>query len=118
MVNENINLGLIRDKLEEQRQSIVATVQEEEQKAGESDVFNPDRADLAYDYARRDRRSAYLRQLEDHLNDINEALKRIEQGTYGFCTHCSKPIAPARLEARPESTLCVDCQQKHENGEF
>jgi DnaK suppressor protein len=118
MMSENINTSLIRSKLEKQRQSIVALIQEEKQKAGASDVYNPDRADLAYDYASRDRRSAYLRQLEDHLNDINEALKRIDQGTYGLCTNCGKIIATARLEARPESTLCVDCQQKREKGGF
>jgi len=117
-MNENINLEQIRGSLKEKRQSIVAQIQKEEQKAGASDVFNPDRADLAYDYANRDRRSAYLRQLEDHLNDINEAIKRIDQGTYGQCTNCGKPIAPARLDARPESTLCMDCQQKHESGGF
>jgi DnaK suppressor protein len=115
-MNQNIDTARIRGQLEEQRQSIVTLIQEEEKKAGVSDVLNPDRADLAYDYASRDRHSAYLRQLEDHLNDISEALKRIDLGTYGFCTNCGKPISHARLEARPESTLCIDCQKKREKG--
>lgn len=50
------------------------------------------------------------------LADIDAALKRIEDGTYGTCTNCGKPIAPERLEARPWATLCIDCQREQERG--
>ena len=40
---------------------------------------------------------------------IARALVKIEDGTYGVCDNCGKPIAPARLEAAPESVLCIDC---------
>ncbi len=45
---------------------------------------------------------------------LRGALQRIEDGSYGLCLHCGEAIAHARLEARPEATLCVDCQQKSE----
>jgi RNA polymerase-binding protein DksA len=51
---------------------------------------------------------------EHVLADIEAALQRIEDGTYGTCTNCGKQIAPERLEARPWATLCIDCQRERE----
>ncbi len=51
--------------------------------------------------------------LEDNsehvLASIDAALQRIEDGTFGTCTNCGKPIAAERLEARPWADLCIDC---------
>jgi len=46
------------------------------------------------------------------LQQVNEALARIEDGTYGFCQMCGKPIPQARLEAIPEAELCLNCADK------
>ncbi|MCK9543898.1 MAG: TraR/DksA family transcriptional regulator [Sphingomonadaceae bacterium] len=43
------------------------------------------------------------------IASIDRALERIANGTYGECVRCSGEIAPARLEARPEAALCIDC---------
>jgi RNA polymerase-binding protein DksA len=51
---------------------------------------------------------------EHVLRDIDDALKRIEDGTYGTCTNCGKQIPEERLEARPWATLCIDCQRDRE----
>ena len=40
---------------------------------------------------------------------IARALKKLDEGTYGQCDNCGQPIAPARLEAAPESVLCIAC---------
>ncbi|HET7093310.1 MAG TPA: TraR/DksA C4-type zinc finger protein [Thermomicrobiales bacterium] len=48
--------------------------------------------------------------LEDLLAQVNAALQRIEQGTYGKCQRCGKTIAPERLEAFPYVMYCIDCQ--------
>ena len=48
---------------------------------------------------------------------INEALERIEEGTYGFCEETGVPIGIARLEARPIATLCLEAQELHERME-
>jgi DnaK suppressor protein len=53
---------------------------------------------------------------EHVLSEINVALKRIEDGTYGTCTSCGKEIAPARLEAYPWASLCIDDARKAERG--
>ena len=51
---------------------------------------------------------------EHVLAEIDAALRRIEDGTYGQCTNCGKQISPERLEARPWATLCIDCQRQRE----
>ena len=48
---------------------------------------------------------------EQVLTEINAALKRIDDGTYGICAKCGKPIAPERLEAYPWASLCIDDQR-------
>lgn len=43
-----------------------------------------------------------------------DALRRIQEGTYGICTDCGKRIPPARLQVKPEATRCVTCQTEFE----
>jgi DnaK suppressor protein len=48
---------------------------------------------------------------------INQALERIEDGTFGICEDCGEPIGAKRLEARPVTTQCIDCKTKSEATE-
>jgi DnaK suppressor protein len=43
---------------------------------------------------------------------IDRALAKLDEGTYGTCDSCDRPILPARLEAAPESVLCIDCARR------
>ena len=47
---------------------------------------------------------------------IDAALKRIEEGTFGTCARCGKPIAEERLEAMPYATKCIECKRLEERG--
>ncbi|HLE00587.1 MAG: conjugal transfer protein TraR [Bdellovibrionales bacterium RIFOXYC1_FULL_54_43] len=51
------------------------------------------------------------------LAKIDEALERMDDGTFGTCEECEEPIEPRRLEARPVSTLCIACKEKQEHRE-
>ena len=51
------------------------------------------------------------------LQKIDEALMRMEEGTYGACLDCEEPIETRRLEARPVSELCIACKQRQEHKE-
>ena len=51
------------------------------------------------------------------IGKIDEALKRIENGTYGTCMECEKEISEIRLKARPVATLCIKCKRKQERFE-
>src|ERR1044071_1302147 len=48
------------------------------------------------------------------LRAIEEAIHRLDQGTYGICMECENDIAPARLEAVPWTRLCIDCKVKQQ----
>ena len=48
--------------------------------------------------------------------EIDAALKRIDDGTYGVCEACGRPIPEERLEARPWATLCIEDQRRREQG--
>jgi len=51
------------------------------------------------------------------ITKIDQALKKIKDGTYGFCEETSEPIGIKRLIARPVATLCIAAQEKHEKEE-
>ena len=53
--------------------------------------------------------TATARSLSASIADIDRALDKIEEGSYGTCDDCGRPIAPARLEALPATPFCVDC---------
>lgn len=60
--------------------------------------------------------SDHLSQREQFkLNNIESAIKRLNNGTFGECAECEKQIPIARLTARPESTTCIECAEELEN---
>ena len=60
-----------------------------------------------------EKRLAVEKQAKDHLAEVEHALHKFEEGTYGLCDSCGKPIAPDRLEALPQASLCIDCKAKN-----
>jgi DnaK suppressor protein len=75
------------------------------QAAAASQVFDQQR-----DLALRDRAL-------QHLELVDAALARLDDGTYGVCLRCSRAIAPARLEALPWAAHCIDCQTAIDRGQ-
>jgi DnaK suppressor protein len=73
-----------------------------------------DRASLETDRALELRTRDRARKL---IAKIDEALERIEGGTYGYCVETNEPISLRRLEARPIATLSVEAQERHERME-
>ena len=77
----------------------------------------PDIADLAMEESDR---TVLLRTRDRQrklVGKINEALKRIDEGEYGYCEDTGRPISLKRLIARPIATLCLEAQEKHERKE-
>ena len=68
-----------------------------------------DMAERAEDY---EERSIKLTLLDSRLSDINIALEKIEDGTYGICENCKKEIGKDRLEANPAARTCKECMDK------
>ena len=82
--------------------------------AGEEAAFDNHLADTATETYDRELDYSLEENSEHVLSDIDAALTRIEDGTYGTCTNCGKQIPAERLEARPYATLCIDCQRQQE----
>jgi RNA polymerase-binding transcription factor DksA len=80
----------------------------------EASAFGMHQADAGSDAYDRDFALNLLSQEQDALYEIDEALKRIETGSYGICELCNKPIPHARLEAIPFARFTVDCQSQLE----
>ncbi len=56
--------------------------------------------------------TATARSIANSLADVNRALTKLDEETYGLCDVCGRPITPARLEALPAASQCVDCAAK------
>jgi len=73
-------------------------------------------ADLASEhYERENSLELYLYE-QELLKAIDQALDRIQEGSYGMCAVCSRPINPRRLLAVPNAKLCLNCQQEKERN--
>ena len=70
------------------------------------DEHDPEGATIAFERARV---GALLEQARVHLTDIDDALGRIDEGSYGVCEICREPIAAERLAARPVARTCIAC---------
>ena len=84
----------------------------QEESLSEPDIA--DRASLETDRSLELRTRDRERKL---ISKINEALRRIEEGTYGYCEETNEPISLRRLEARPIATLSLEAQERHERME-
>ncbi len=73
-------------------------------------------ADLGSDNYEQEFDLGVLEQQGDTLRAIDESLRRIEDGTFGICDSCEKPIPKGRLKARPYSTTCVSCLNEQEQS--
>jgi len=73
--------------------------------------------DMALEDLREDNVLRFIQIRTDELEEIEEALRRMESGEYGTCTDCGRVINPARLEVRPFATRCIECQERLERIE-
>jgi RNA polymerase-binding transcription factor DksA len=70
------------------------------------DEHDPEGATIAFE---RSQIGALVRQVRGHLVEIDEAVTRVADGSYGTCERCGERIADARLEARPTARTCIRC---------
>ena len=108
-----------RKRLEEMRgeldKSIMVLQGEQPAERGGSDSPQ-DPADAGTNLSENDRTQAVLAAAKVQLRAVQDALQRIEHGTYGTCSDCGSPIPEGRLDARPEASRCVKCQARRDRG--
>jgi len=75
-------------------------------------------ADAASEQQQREIDLSLLEQVEAELSDVERALHKLDQGTYGTCEACGEPIGEERLVAQPAARFCVDDQAQAEKPRF
>jgi len=121
-----IGFNLLRSRLEHERKRL--TEELEQLKAGtrpaderrEGSPFGK-REEEATESFELEKRLALEKRTKDQLAEIEHALNKFDQGTYGLCDQCGQPIDPDRLEALPQATLCLSCkalQAKNAKGKL
>ena len=83
--------------------------------SGERDSASGDEADLGSMSVAQEFALSMLQNESGAVQKIDAALRRIDDGEFGFCDDCEEPIAKPRLEAIPWTTLCIDCQRDAES---
>lgn len=104
----------LRDTLLDSMSGVAKDTLRTRAEGSESSAFGMHQADAGSDAYDRDFALSLLSQEQDALYEIEEALKRIDAGTYGVCEMSGKPIAHARLEALPFARYTVECQAQFE----
>jgi DnaK suppressor protein len=106
-----------RQKLERWKEEILRESRETLENLQEESQNHPDMADRASSESDRALELRTRDRQRKLISKIDAALKRIEDGTYGFCEETGEPIGIARLDARPIATLSLEAQEMHERRE-
>ena len=110
-------LAYFREKLEAWKVDLQELTKSTVEQMQLEENNHPDLTDRA---STETERALELRTRDRHrklISKINQALRRIEDGTYGYCEHTGEPIGLKRLDARPIATLSVEAQEAHERRE-
>ncbi|MBL6864311.1 MAG: RNA polymerase-binding protein DksA [Rhodospirillales bacterium] len=106
-----------RQKLKGWRLELLDDANETRQNLQETSVAEADIADRASTETDRSLELRTRDRARKLISKIDEALERIEDGSYGFCIETDEPIGVKRLEARPIATLSLEAQERHEKME-
>lgn len=114
----------LKRRLEKQKEEVTKTIKEmddntlfgnttrhtsEKYSTGELSSYDNHIGDIGTDIYMQDMENSLINHERYVLNEINEALEKINDGTYGICTNCHKEIESSRLDIIPETTLCSHC---------
>ncbi len=109
------NPELLRSRLENEQKRLIAELEQSKasvhpiEERREGSPFGK-REEEATETFELERRLALEKQIKEQLADVEGALRKFDEGKYGLCEGCGRPIDPARLEALPQAKLCLDCK--------
>ncbi|MBI4180835.1 MAG: TraR/DksA C4-type zinc finger protein [Chloroflexi bacterium] len=117
------SLKQLRSRLESERKRLLGELEllkenaEPDEARREGSPFGK-REEEATESFELEKRLALEKQLKDHLAEVEHALGKFKEGSYGLCDICGKQIPLDRLEALPQANLCLDCKTKNVKGRF
>jgi RNA polymerase-binding transcription factor len=101
--------SVLRVQLEDERERLQARLRE----LGAGEAFDEGFADSSQVTAERGELDAIAGTLADSLREVQDALGKLDAGTFGACESCGDEIPAARLEAKPAARLCITCASKN-----
>jgi DnaK suppressor protein len=113
----NATFNLLRARLESERKRLIEEMEQikssirsaDERREGSPFGKREEEATESYEL---ERRLTLEKSIRDQLAAVEHALQKFEDGTYGLCDKCGRPIPPERLEALPQASLCLDCKAR------
>ncbi len=111
------NFNILRSRLESERKRLVEELEQSKVNAGppgerrEGSPFGK-REEEAAETLELEKRLTLEKRVRDQLAEVEHALHKFEEETYGLCDSCGKSIDPARLEALPQANLCLSCKAR------
>jgi len=118
-VPDEATTARLRDALGEQRAHLRREIEEQGADPDSDGVAfrdDPGFSDRSHSAEERSRLIAVVESLRTNLHEVDRALAKMEDGTYGTCERCGGPIADERLEAIPWATLDIGCKQRGLGG--
>jgi RNA polymerase-binding protein DksA len=98
----------MRKRLSEELEQLKSTVRPADERR-EGSPFGK-REEEATESFELEKRLTLEKRIREQLAEVEHALQKFEDGTYGRCDNCGQPIDPARLEALPQASLCLKCK--------
>ncbi len=117
MDKPDVSFSLLKARLESERKRLngeLKQLQSSVRPADERREGSPfgKREEEATESFELERRLTLEKRILEQLAGVEHALKKFADGTYGLCDNCGKPIDPARLEALPQASLCLECKTR------
>lgn len=106
----------LRKRLEAERRRLMAELERLAVTEQENPGYSTHIADDATEVFENAKNQALRQNLQRLLGQVNDALAKFDQGTYGLCEVCGDTIDRARLKALPYATLCLKCQRQREGS--
>ncbi len=103
-----------RKEIVDELTTIKKTLSDGYESSGEITSYPSHMADIGTDSSEKETLSLIITTVSQMLNDIDEALAKIADGTYGYCEICGKEINSERLEFIPHTKLCIKCKEKED----
>ena len=115
------DFNILRSRLEGERRHLVEELEQlkaSTRPADERREGSPfgKREEEAAEALELEKRIAIEKRIKDQMAEVDHALHKFEEETYGLCDSCGQTIDPARLEALPQANLCLSCKAKNEKG--
>lgn len=107
----------LREELEEKRRELLESYRRSQEGQREAGDEGQDLADRATEHYTREFQYSLSDKERESVRAVEEALERMEAGTFGECQECGEQISDRRLQAIPWARLCIECQEEQEAQE-